>query len=196
MIKFYGQFYLGNVTKEGKNEKGEFFALFSAVETGSMDKEAHFKFFKVKGKTAEFLIRNLRKKENGKYASRKLFLDGYILSYKGEDTIPFTKRISEIDEALATVHTPFDITIKKKVEVEKEIFMVSRLEFADNKNDKEEVIISAVASPLNMEGKTSKEDKSKSSSKDILDELSKDIDSSLEEDDLEIGGNILDEMCD
>lgn len=134
MIKFYGVFQLVKVTKEGKTKDGEKMVYFTAASRRSKE-DTDFKLFRMTRKNAENFINNLERKENG-YKSRKLFIEGYVETYKEESYVEVEKKIKagELPERYGEIIRDLKIKIKKKVPLDKDIYVVNHFEFLDSKN--------------------------------------------------------------
>lgn len=142
MIHFSGVFQLAAINKEDQTRSGDKIVYFTAFSRRGDQSDKVF--CKVFGKTAEYLMRNLTKKDDGKYISRKMELAGTIETYKQAkmETLP-GKTITPdmLDPQLGLLKTSITINFTREVEEEKFMFKVSYLEFVDKKRETEVIEI-------------------------------------------------------
>lgn len=143
MIKFYGVFQLVKIHKEDKTKKGDTMVYLTAASNRGEDK-TDFKFFKIYGKNAEFLLRNLQKDDKGKYKSRKMFLEGYVETYMDNQEVECTANLKKekVPEQAGFLKVDLKIKAKTTVQVQRDTYIVNHFEFVDKKKDMDvEVLI-------------------------------------------------------
>lgn len=138
MIHFSGTFQLAAIVKEDTTKKGDKIVYFTAYSRrGDQSDKVFCKCF---GNTAEYLMRNLTKKADGKYASRKLYIAGTLETYKQnkQETLP-AKVITPdmLDKQLGVLKESIQISFTRDVEEEKFMLKVSYLDFEDKKKETE-----------------------------------------------------------
>jgi hypothetical protein len=143
MINYYGIFQLVKVHKEDKTRKGDTVVYFTAA-TRRTEKDTDFKFFKVYGQDADYMLRNLIKGEDGKYKSRKMHLQGYVETYNENQEVKCTANLKpeHIPEQLGFLNKVITINAKTTTQVQRDTYVVKHLEFVDKQNDMDiEVVI-------------------------------------------------------
>lgn len=136
MIKFYGVFQLVKVVKEDKTKKGDSIVYFSAASNRGEDK-TDFKFCKIVGSNADFMLRNLLKDDKGKYKSRKMMLEGYVETYTDNQEVECTANLKkeQIPQQAGFLKSDLKIKAKTTIQVPKDIYIVKHLEFVDKKKE-------------------------------------------------------------
>ena len=136
MIEYHGVFQLVKVVKEDKTGKGDTAVYFTAA-TKRFDKDTDFKFFKVFGQQADFMLRNLIKGNDGKYQSRKMYLTGYVETYTENQEVVCEADIetSAIPPNIGLLKQNITVKCKTIIKVPKDIYMVRHLEFVDKPKD-------------------------------------------------------------
>lgn len=138
MIHFSGTFQLAAIVKEDTTKKGDKMVYFTAFSRrGDQSDKVFCKCF---GSTADYLMRNLTKKADGKYASRKLYLAGTLETYKQpkQETLPAKVITPEmLDKQLGVLKESIQISFTREVEEEKFMLKISYLDFEDKKKDSE-----------------------------------------------------------
>lgn len=143
MIHFNGSFQLGAVVKEDFATEGDkvvYFVAFSKRGKNNSDEV----FCKVTGKTADVFIKNLIKRDDGSYKSRRMYLEGVLETYKKqkrEVLPPKTIKPDDLDENLGKLFLPIAIVFERNVEEQKVVLKVNHLEFVDKKNEDEKLEI-------------------------------------------------------
>lgn len=135
MIKFYGIWQLVKVIKEDKTKKGDTFVQFvAATKRGD---ETDFKLFDIFGTNADYMIRNLTKDTDGKYISRKMYIDGYVKTYNYTADIKCTADITKSMIPLEIGMLKQDITVNAttQYQIQKDIYVVSSFDFVDKPRD-------------------------------------------------------------
>lgn len=164
MFSFYGVCQLVSVKKIDKTKDNRTVVYFKVATNRGEDK-TDFMFCKVYGNTADFFIRNLVKGEDGKYKSRKLFLDGNIETYNAKKEVECIANIKKEDlvEQYGKLYTDLKIIATTTTSENQFVFRVKELEFLDKKN---EVKVAILANEFKSE--EDKEDNVKTNS-DIAD---------------------------
>ena len=184
MIQFYGIFQLVDVVKEDKiKNDGTKVIYFKAGSNSPGKDKGDIKFCKIYGKQAEYFINNLRKKDNGKYASRRLYLTGYIETYKKEEKIAFNQVVppNAIPAKLGKLYESIVVNISKIMEREYECYRVTNLEFADSNNLKEELSIIGASSTYETEPNVENKHDNKENTSETVKKY-RDFEKSLDED--------------
>ena len=135
MIRFYGIWQLVKVIKEDKTKKGDTFVQFvAATQRGD---ETDFKLFDVFGHNADYMLRNLTKDNDGKYLSRKMFIEGYVKTYNDTQDIKCTADINKNMIPLEIGMLKQDITVNAttQIKIPKDIYIVSTFDFVDKPRD-------------------------------------------------------------
>lgn len=138
MIHFSGVFQLAGISKETETKNGDKKVYFSAFSRRG--EQSDKVFCEVYGRTAEYLMRNLTQRSDGKYISRKLYLAGSVETYKSTKTenLPGPPLHPEmLDAQYGVLKVPLTISFVREVQEEKFIFKVSYLEFEDKKKEAE-----------------------------------------------------------
>lgn len=143
MIKFYGIFQLVKINKEDKTKKGDTMVYFTAASNRGEDK-TDFKFFKMYGQNADFLLRNLQKDDKGKYKSRKMMIEGYVETYMDNQEVECTANLKKdkVPEQAGFLKVDLKIKAKTTVQVQRDTYVVNHFEFVDKKKEMDvEVLI-------------------------------------------------------
>lgn len=143
MIKFYGVFQLVKVHKEDKTKKGDTTVYFTAATSRGEDK-TDFKFFKMIGQNADFLLRNLQKDSEGKYKSRKMMIEGYVETYNYNEEVECIANLKKdkIPEQAGYLKVDLKIKAKQTIQSQRDTYVVKHFEFVDKKKDADiEVLI-------------------------------------------------------
>jgi hypothetical protein len=201
MIEYHGVFQLVKVIKEDKTGKGDTAVYFTAA-TKRFDKDTDFKFFKVFGQQADFMIRNLIKGNDGKYQSRKMYLTGYVETYTENQDVVCEADIetSAIPPNIGLLKQNITVKCKTIIKVPKDVYRVSHLEFVDRPKDNAlEIIVNngishaddSVVSATGSAGASAAKANTSQANKEINDALKefKDVDLS------EFNGGTLEDQC-
>ena len=151
MIHFSGVFQLAGISKETETRNGDKKVYFSAFSRRGDQSDKVF--CEVYGKTAEYLMRNLTKKSDGKYISRKLYLAGSVETYKATktETLPGPPLYPDMLEAqYGVLKVPLTLSFVREVQEEKFIFRVSYLEFEDKKKESERLEVHIAGSTADV----------------------------------------------
>lgn len=138
MINFYGVFQLVKVNKEDKTKKnGDTIVYFTAATNRGEDK-TDFKLFKIIGRNADYMIRNLQKVD-GKYKSRKMFLQGYVETYKENKDVEVVASVKKekIPEQIGYIKSNLKVKCTNTIQIERDTYVVRSIEFVDKKRDEE-----------------------------------------------------------
>lgn len=141
MLHVSGVVQLAAIVKEDETKNKDKIVYFTAfTRRGDKDDKV---FCKVYGNTAEYLIRNLIKKDDGSYKSRKLYIAGNIEIYKQNRpvTIPKVVPRTALPAQLGVLKEDITIQFTKEMEEDKMMIKVSFLEFEDKKKDTETIEI-------------------------------------------------------
>ena len=144
MMTMSGVLQIGAIIKEDVTKNGDKMVYF--VGYSRRGEEYDKIFCKVFGKQAEYLIRNLPKKEDGTYASRKIEVSGFLETYtqrRAEKCDPYILQPSELDVRFGTLNQAIQIIFTKEMEEDKFLLRVNHLEFVDKKKEVEFVEIFA-----------------------------------------------------
>ena len=136
MIKFYGVFQLVKVVKEDKTRGGDTAVYFTAASRRT-DKESDFKLFKIFGKDADYMLRGLTKNNDGKYNSRKMFIEGYVETYMDTQDVACTADITPdlIPVELGILKKSLTIKAKTQIKVQRDTYVVKHVEYVDKQKD-------------------------------------------------------------
>lgn len=141
MLHISGVVQLAAIVKEDETKNKDKIVYFTAfTRRGDKDDKV---FCKVYGNTAEYLIRNLIKKDNGDYKSRKLYIAGNIETYKQNRpvTIPKTVPKDALPPQLGVLKEDITIQFTKEMEEDRMMIKVSYLDFEDKKKNSETIEI-------------------------------------------------------
>lgn len=142
MIHFSGTFQLAAINKEDTTKSGDKVVYFTCFSRRGDQSDRVF--CKVYGKSAEYLMRNLVKKEDGSYKSRKLYLAGSIESYettKTESLPPKELRPQDLPPQFGVLKEPIAIILTREAKETTYCFKVSFLDFEDKKKETESIEI-------------------------------------------------------
>lgn len=136
MMKFYGIYQLVEVKAKDVTKSGQTVVYFIAASKRGEDKTDFF-FCKMFGKNADFFLRNLAKNEEGKYKSRKMFLEGTVETFKAKREVVCLAKVNKdsINKQTGVLYN--DITIKATNEIQELQYslLVKNIEFLDKKSD-------------------------------------------------------------
>lgn len=184
MISFNGMFQLVKVLKEDKTRKGDTSVFFSAASHRS-DKETDFKVFKVFGAQADFMLRNLVKGNDGKYQSRKMYLSGVVETYYDNQDVSCEADIepNDITPNIGILKQNITVRCKTTLRIQKDMYSVKHLEFADRAKDSgvEIIINNGITNSNDSVIVGTSESKQGSSAKAATTEANKEINKALSE---------------
>lgn len=135
MIKFNGIWQLVRVTKEDKTKKGDTFVQF--VAASNRGDESDFKLLSMYGNSADYFLRNLTKDNEGKYLSRKMYIEGHIRTYNDTQDITCTAEIKKemIPAQIGLLKEDISVNAVTQIKVPRDVFEVSSFEFVDKPRD-------------------------------------------------------------
>lgn len=136
MLTMAGVLQIGAIIKEDVTKNGDKVVYFTGY--ARRGEESDKVFCKVFGKNAEYLLRNLPKKADGSYSSRKIEISGYLETYtqkKSDKCEPYVIQPSDLDASLGSLYQPIQIVVTKEVDEEKFLIRINHLEFVDKKKD-------------------------------------------------------------
>lgn len=142
MIHFSGTFQLAAINKEDTTKSGDKIVYFTCFSRRG--EQSDRVFCKVFGKSAEYLMRNLVKKEDGSYKSRKLYLAGSIETYettKQESLPPKEILPQDLPAQYGVLKEPIAIIFTREAKEITYCFKVSHLDFEDKKKETESIEI-------------------------------------------------------
>lgn len=142
MLHFSGMLQLAAIVKEDTTKNGDKLVYFTGYSRRGEDSDKVF--CKVYGNTAEYLMRNLVKKDDGKYVSRKIYVAGYLETYvqtRTESLPPKLLEPSDLDPQYGMLTQSIKIVFKRETKEEKFLLKVSHLDFEDKKRDLETIEI-------------------------------------------------------
>lgn len=145
MIKYYGLFNLVKVIKQDKTKNGNTVVFFMAASRRT-ETASDFKLFKIYGNEADFLIRNLTKDNEGNYQSRKMLLEGYVETYQDNEDVDCIAEVeaNAIPPEIGVLKMNLTIKAKTTIKVNKDIYVVKHLDFADKARDRSiEIIVNS-----------------------------------------------------
>lgn len=160
MINFYGDFRLVRVEKEMRTSKSNDLMIFFTAATKRTKDESDFKFFKIIGKNAERFISNLEKDNDGNYKSRYMLIDGYVETYDDVEKKAFkvNMKAKDLPSEYGRLTEDFSFTIRKKIKVNKETYVVSHFTFLDSKKSKKAYIADDEDDEISYDGVAYEED--------------------------------------
>lgn len=173
MLHISGVVQLAAVVKEDETKNKDKIVFFTAfTRRGDKDDKV---FCKVYGNTAEYLIRNLVRKDDGSYKSRKLYIAGNIETYKQTKPVNIPKVVpkSALPPQLGVLKEDITIHFTKEMEEDKMMIKVSFLEFEDKKKESETIeIYRGDGSSDKIVGSYKKETKEQTQHSSLIKEIS------------------------
>lgn len=198
MIKFYGVFQLVKVIKEDKTKKNDSIVYFSAASRRT-DKETDFKLFKIFGDQADFFIRNLAKDNDGKYQSRRMFIEGYVETYTSNRDVSCIAELTPdlIPQQIGLLKQGITVKAKTTIRVDQDTYVVRHMEFVDKPKDNGiEIILNSEMQELSSKHDDVIQPIEQSNVKQISNEKNKIINEEFKslDDDEFVGKNIADNV--
>lgn len=137
MIKYYGIFQLVKVIKKDKTKKNANTVVYFSAASRRSETDTDFKLFKAYGNTADYFLRNLQKNSEGKYQSRKMYLDGYVETYNDNQDVTCIADLTPdlIPAEIGLLKQNITVKAKTQIKVQKDSYVVSSLEFVDKPKD-------------------------------------------------------------
>lgn len=142
MLTISGVVQICAIIREDVDREGQTVVFFSAY--AKRDNQSDKVYLKASGKNASYLLRNLPRKPDGKYGSRKITFSGRFETYertKRESTDPISIDPGSLDPRYGFLKQPIQMKFTKEVKEEKYIINISYLEFVDKRQDAEVVEI-------------------------------------------------------
>ena len=135
MIKFNGIFQLVKVVKEDKTKKGNTKVLFTAAS--NRGEETDFKLFAMYSNNADYFIRNLTKDNDGKYMSRKMYIEGYIRTFNEQQDVTCTAEITTdmLPAEIGYLKQNVTVNASTNIKIQRDILEVQSFEFVDKSKD-------------------------------------------------------------